>query len=95
MAGLSVALYLTQIDPQRHVTIVDQEDGKQQHDERKSTSVASFAAAGMLAPQSERLPKGDYLNLCMASRRMYPGFVNLVETLARESGEEVHHTFGR
>jgi thiazole synthase len=50
--------------------------------------VASFAAAGMLAPQSERLPKGDLLDLCVASRRMYADFCGLIESLAKESGEE-------
>lgn len=85
LAGLSVALYLTQLDPSRHITILEKEDHLATD---KKTSVASFAAAGMLAPQSERLPKGDYLDLCLASKRMYPDFTDLVETLARDAGEE-------
>jgi len=86
LAGLSTALYLSQIDPDRHITIVD----KQEHDieMKKKTTISSFAAAGMLAPQSERLPKGSLLDLCLASRRMYPDFCDLVESLAKESGEE-------
>ena len=51
---------------------------------RQKSTVASFAAAGMLAPQSERLPKGPLLDLCIASRRLYPDFVDLVETLAQD-----------
>jgi thiazole synthase len=85
LAGLSVALYLTQLDPSRHITILEKEDYLATN---KKTSVASFAAAGMLAPQSERLPKGDYLDLCLASKRMYPDFTDLVETLARDAGDE-------
>jgi glycine/D-amino acid oxidase-like deaminating enzyme len=85
LAGLSVALYLTQLDPSRHITILEKEDYLATN---KKTSVASFAAAGMLAPQSERLPKGDYLDLCLASKRMYPDFTDLVETLAKDAGEE-------
>jgi glycine/D-amino acid oxidase-like deaminating enzyme len=82
LAGLSTALYLSQIDPQRHITIL----------ERNSVSdagnMASLAAAGMLAPHSERLPKGDYLDLCMASRKMFSEFVAMVESLAQEAGPE-------
>ena len=85
LAGLSAALYLSQLDPERHITILDREDPG---DQTGATTVASFAAAGMLAPQSERLPKGHLLDLCMASRRMYPDFCDLVETLAKEAGPE-------
>jgi glycine oxidase ThiO len=81
LAGLSAALYLSQIDPSRHITILEREI------EVKST-VASFAAAGMLAPQAERLPVGPLLDLCLASRQCYREFVDLVEGLAEESGEE-------
>jgi len=83
LAGLSTALYISQIDPQRHVTILEKEDIKTQ-----TTTVASFAAAGMLAPQSERLPKGPLLDLCISSRQCYRDFVDLVESLAAEAGEE-------
>ena len=82
LAGLSAALYLSQIDPERHITILDKHDGD------KKTSIATFAAAGMLAPQSERLPKGDYLDLCTESKQMFPGFADLVECMAQEAGEE-------
>ena len=33
---------------------------------------ASWAAAGMLAPQSEMEAPGDYMDFCLASRRLYP-----------------------
>jgi thiazole synthase len=85
LAGLSAALYLSQIDPSRRVTIYEREPAQTTS---QGKTVASFAAAGMLAPQSERLPKGDLLDLCIASRRMYADFCSLVETLAKESGEE-------
>lgn len=81
LAGLSAALYLSQVDPTRHVTILERET-------QQRTTVASFAAAGMLAPQSERLPVGPLLDLCIASRQCYRDFVDLVEGLAQESGEE-------
>eukprot|EP00977_Amphora_coffeiformis_P009021 scaffold2043_cov166-Amphora_coffeaeformis.AAC.20 len=85
LAGLSAALYLSQVDPSRHVTIYEREPIQTKSEGK---NVASFAAAGMLAPQSERLPKGDLLDLCLASRRMFPDFCSLVESLAKESGEE-------
>lgn len=88
LAGLSVALYLNQIDPSRQITILDKEMAASNQESKKKTTIASFAAAGMLAPQSERLPKGHLLNLCLESRRMYPEFCDLVESMARESGEE-------
>ena len=86
LAGLSAALFLSQIDPDRHITVLDREEEIKKRTTK--TSVASFAAAGMLAPQSERLPKGHLLDLCMASKRMYPDFADFVETMARESGDE-------
>jgi glycine/D-amino acid oxidase-like deaminating enzyme len=85
LAGLSAAIYMSQIDPDRHVTILDREDPDES---RKGTTVSSFAAAGMLAPQSERLPNGSLLDLSLASRRMYPDFCDMVETLAQEAGDE-------
>ena len=51
------------------------------------TAAGSFAAAGMLAPQSERLPDGPLLDLCTRSRDGYSVFVDEVEGLARDSGE--------
>jgi len=85
LAGLSAALYLSQMDPARHITILDREDAKNRP---SSTTVASFAAAGMLAPQAERLPKGPLLDLCIQSRGMYRDFCDMVEGLARESDED-------
>jgi glycine/D-amino acid oxidase-like deaminating enzyme len=35
-------------------------------------SAAGHAAAGMLAPQAEQIPAGSMLDLCLASRAMYP-----------------------
>ena len=89
LAGLSTALYLTQIDPERRITIIDK------NEEVKGQTVdapnqASMAAAGMLAPNSERLPKGDYRDLCLDSKRMYADFVALVESMAQESGPDGH-----
>ncbi|KAG5190770.1 glycine oxidase thio [Tribonema minus] len=36
----------------------------------------------MLAPQSERLESGHYLNLCLQSRAMYPAWIETLESLA-------------
>ena len=94
LAGLSIALYLTQLDPSRHVTVLDRQapppaNGSHDDDDvSSSTTVASWAAAGMLAPHAERLPQGPLLQLCEESRDMYSDFVNLVESLAQQSGEE-------
>jgi len=91
LAGLSTALYLSQMDPTRHITVLDREAYGQTRSRTSSSNnaqPASFAAAGMLAPQSERLPPGHLLDLCMSSRRLYPDFCDMVETLARESGDE-------
>lgn len=93
LAGLSAALYLSQIDGTRRITILDREsygdnaNNKSQQQQRGVSGPASFAAAGMLAPQSERLPPGHYLDLCLASRRMYPDFCRMIESLARDSGD--------
>ena len=86
LAGLSTALYVQQLDPSRHVTILDKEEASTQR-----TTVASMAAAGMLAPQSERLPRGPLLDLCMASRRIYADFCQLVESCAQQVGPEGEH----
>ena len=96
LAGLSAALYLTRIDPERQVTLLEKEDliannnnnNNNNSNKKPTTTVASFAAAGMLAPQSERLTKGPLLDLCIASRDMYRDFVQLVESLAVASGDE-------
>lgn len=86
LAGLSAALYLQQMAPERRVTILDKEA-------TQPTTVASMAAAGMLAPQSERLPSGPLLDLCLESRRLYPDFCDFVETLAQEEdvAEYLYH----
>jgi FAD dependent oxidoreductase len=88
LAGLSTALYIKQIDPSRHVTIYDKES---YFPTGKRSTVASMAAAGMLAPQSERLPSGELLELGLASRRMYREFCDLVETLARTAVNHEDH----
>jgi glycine oxidase len=94
LAGLSTALYLSQMDPSRHITILDREEYGVAKDSTTSAErsphaqPASLAAAGMLAPQSERLPPGPLLDLCVSSRRMYSDFCDMVETLAEESGVE-------
>jgi glycine oxidase ThiO len=39
---------------------------------KDSTAAATYAAAGMLAPQAEEIPPGAMLDLCLWSRRLYP-----------------------
>jgi glycine/D-amino acid oxidase-like deaminating enzyme len=94
LAGLSTALYLTQIDPKRRITIIDRNNDTTNDSSAiggaNPGNMASMAAAGMLAPHSERLPKGDYLDLCLASKRMYGDFVALVEGMAYDSGPDGH-----
>ena len=84
LAGLSIALSLAQSG--RQVTVLEKNDEKAQYS--KSNTAGSFAAAGMLAPQSERLPMGPLLDLCLQSRKMYTEFVQNVELLARNAGIE-------
>lgn len=84
LAGLSAALHLATTTT-RHVTILEREDPLQQ---MTKTTAGSFAAAGMLAPQSERLPTGPLLDLCLQSREMYPDFVEGVEDWAKNCGRE-------
>jgi glycine oxidase len=81
LAGLSVALQLSQLDPTRQITILEKNDSLE-------SPTGSFAAAGMLAPNAERLPKGHYLDLCLASKRLFPDFCAQVERMAREAGDE-------
>jgi glycine/D-amino acid oxidase-like deaminating enzyme len=94
LAGLSTALYLTQIDPKRRITIIDRNNDTTNDSTATGGAnpgnMASMAAAGMLAPHSERLPKGDYLDLCLASKRMYGDFVALVEGMAYDAGPDGH-----
>eukprot|EP00529_Nitzschia_sp_RCC80_P018008 CAMPEP_0113455770 /NCGR_PEP_ID=MMETSP0014_2-20120614/8544_1 /TAXON_ID=2857 /ORGANISM="Nitzschia sp." /LENGTH=841 /DNA_ID=CAMNT_0000347205 /DNA_START=88 /DNA_END=2613 /DNA_ORIENTATION=- /assembly_acc=CAM_ASM_000159 len=83
LAGFSAALYLSQIDPSRRITIVDVGVSSDGNSNRAMAS--SLAAAGMLAPHSERLPKGDYLDLCMSSKNEFRDFCHLVETMAQDA----------
>ena len=73
LAGLSIALELATIegaDRPRHITVLDAQDPTNHRGltEFGKTNVASMAAAGMLAPMSERLPSGPLLDLCLKSR---------------------------
>ena len=78
VAGLSTALYTALLDPSRHVTVYDSRSNTNENNNNKSATtsnddnncntaaaVASLAAAGMLAPNAERLPSGDLLDLCV------------------------------
>eukprot|EP00968_Pinguiococcus_pyrenoidosus_P010447 scaffold825_cov249-Pinguiococcus_pyrenoidosus.AAC.42 len=49
---------------------------------RDTAESASLTAAGMLAPQSERLEPGAYLDLCLRARASYPDFVAKIESLS-------------
>ena len=77
LAGLSAALHMS-LNSDRQITILEKEDFEQQI---KKTTAGSFAAAGMLAPQSERLPSGPLLDLCLESREMYTEFVQTIESI--------------
>ena len=82
LAGLSTALHIalnSNPSERRQVTILERERFS---DQKIKTTAASFAAAGMLAPQSERLPTGPLLDLCLTSRDMYADFCATVEGLA-------------
>ncbi|KAL3774911.1 hypothetical protein ACHAW5_009130 [Stephanodiscus triporus] len=81
LAGLSVALRIATTSS-RHVTVLERESP---FDQRVRTAAGSFAAAGMLAPQSERLPAGPLLDLCLESRGMYGRWVGGVEGMARDA----------
>ncbi len=73
--GCSIALRLAQA--RLSVTVIERgEPGAE----------ASTAAAGMLAPQGETVEPSPFLDLCLASRDLYPSFVAEVEEL---SGERV------
>lgn len=48
---------------------------------------ASWASAGMLAPQGE-LSEGDFMHLCMASNALYPEFREKIET---NTGLRIYH----
>lgn len=81
LAGLSAAHYIATTS-NRHVTILERELPEEQ---RSKTTAGSFAAAGMLAPQSERLPAGPLLDICLSCRDMYGEWVKGVERGAREA----------
>lgn len=70
LAGLATALELAKRG--RQVTVLS----------RNRAEAAAEAAGGMIAPQSERLESGSYLNLCLSSRAMYADWVSSVETIA-------------
>lgn len=48
---------------------------------RDFSAGASHAAAGMLAPQAERLPTGAMLELCLRSRLLYPDWTEKLEQI--------------
>lgn len=52
------------------------------YDSAEPARAASWAAAGMLAPLTERLPSGDMQQLCEQSLQLYSGFVRSI----REAG---------
>jgi glycine oxidase ThiO len=45
-------------------------------------AAAGHAAAGMLAPQAEQIPSGAMLDLCLASRGLYPEWVRKIESIS-------------
>ncbi|PSB40185.1 glycine oxidase ThiO [Chamaesiphon polymorphus] len=45
-------------------------------------SAAAHAAAGMLAPQAERIEPGAMLDLCLASRDLYPEWIGKIESIS-------------
>lgn len=53
---------------------------------RNYQQAATNAAAGMLAPRAEQLPKGDMLDLALASLALYPDWISKLEQI---SGKDV------
>jgi glycine oxidase ThiO len=49
---------------------------------RDLNAAAGRAAAGMLAPQAERIPAGSMLELCSASLDLYPEWVRKIEAIS-------------
>jgi glycine oxidase ThiO len=49
---------------------------------RDFQTAAGHAAAGMLAPQAEQIPNGSMLDLCLASRDLYPEWVQKIESIS-------------
>ena len=87
LAGLSAALHIATTSAatckNKQVTVLDSMAQNDISNTAKNVA-GSFAAAGMLAPQSERLLPGPYLDLCLRSRSMYPNFISKVESLAQD-----------
>ncbi|HEV2491886.1 MAG TPA: glycine oxidase ThiO [Terriglobia bacterium] len=54
-------------------------------DRAEPGSGASSAAAGMISPQGEMVEFGPFFELCAASRDLYAGFVEEIESLTGES----------
>lgn len=48
---------------------------------RDFSETATHAAAGMIAPQAEEIPPSPMLDLCLASRALYPDWVHKLESL--------------
>jgi thiazole synthase len=48
---------------------------------KDSTTAATYAAAGMLAPQAEEIPPGAMLDLCLWSRSLYPDWTAKIAAL--------------
>lgn len=48
---------------------------------RNSDEAATYAAAGMIAPQAESIPPSPLLDLCLESRALYPEWVRKLEDL--------------
>ncbi|NJR50163.1 MAG: glycine oxidase ThiO [Leptolyngbyaceae cyanobacterium CSU_1_3] len=49
---------------------------------RDFAQAATHAAAGMLAPQAERIPSSPMLDLCLKSRALYPDWTRKLESLS-------------
>lgn len=74
LAGLATALELAKRG--RQVTVLSRDRGE----------AAAEAAGGMIAPQSERLESGPYLDLCLSSRAMYADWISDLERIAGFGG---------
>jgi glycine oxidase ThiO len=49
---------------------------------RDFKAAAAHAAAGMLAPQAEQISPGSMLDLCVASRQLYPEWIDKIEAIS-------------
>ena len=76
LSGLSVAYHVA-LRQSRQVTVISRDD---------EDAIASVAAAGMLAPESERLRPSKLLDACLEAREYYQQFV---EGLEGRSGVDV------